>query len=163
PVDRWIYYCVDDFTVWPGLDGELMKRLERDLARRAHRVVAASPILQERVESLGVRAPLLPHGGHPPHRRHPSSHRNRRADAGADPAAWAAGLPRPMLLFWGLIDRRLDLAWVAAAARVAASVVLVGPQQDPDPSIGAIPKIHVPGPVPYAALPALARHADALI
>ena len=30
-VDRWVYYCVDDFSVWPGLDGPVMKAMENQL------------------------------------------------------------------------------------------------------------------------------------
>jgi glycosyltransferase involved in cell wall biosynthesis len=165
PVDRWIYYCVDDFTVWPGLDGELMKQLERELVRGAHRVVAASPILRERLESLGARASVLTHGVDLAHWRNAHSNGNGAREAGGVFADLSilSKFARPILLFWGLVDRRLDAAWLAAAAKAAGSVVLVGPHQDPDPSIGRLDNVHVPGAVPYTALPALARHADALI
>ena len=26
PGVRWIYYCVDDFAEWPGLDGDTLRR-----------------------------------------------------------------------------------------------------------------------------------------
>ena len=31
PVDRWVYYCVDDFSVWPGLDADVMRTMEQEL------------------------------------------------------------------------------------------------------------------------------------
>ncbi|MEM6554138.1 MAG: hypothetical protein AAF750_18630, partial [Planctomycetota bacterium] len=30
-VERWVYYGVDDFSVWPGLDGDVMDAMERKL------------------------------------------------------------------------------------------------------------------------------------
>ena len=32
PVDRWVYYCVDDFSQWPGLDRDTLRRMDRDTA-----------------------------------------------------------------------------------------------------------------------------------
>ena len=33
PGVRWVYYCVDDFAEWPGLDGDTLRRMELDLLR----------------------------------------------------------------------------------------------------------------------------------
>ena len=53
PVRKWVYYCVDDFSEWPGLDRRAMARMERLVVERADTVVAASETLQAR---LGVWA-----------------------------------------------------------------------------------------------------------
>jgi len=145
----WIYYCVDDFSAWPGLDGATLGRLERDQVSRVHAVVAASEVLQARMRELGREAALLPHG--------------------VDLAAWADVAPRPraprdrpVALFWGLIDRRLDVEICLALAE-QLTVRLLGPVQDVDVRLRAHPGVVMPGPVPYDALPGEARRADVLI
>src|SRR5690606_18122418 len=52
-IDRWVYYCVDDFSVWPGLDGDVMQTMERELVAKADAVVCVSEVLRERVRSMG--------------------------------------------------------------------------------------------------------------
>ena len=42
PVRGWVYYCVDDFSEWPGLDRRAMARMERLVVERADTLVAAS-------------------------------------------------------------------------------------------------------------------------
>src|SRR5262249_9009115 len=50
PVRRWVYYCVDDFGEWPGLDGTTLRRLEQMVVHKASRIVAVSEMLQARLE-----------------------------------------------------------------------------------------------------------------
>ena len=33
----WVYYCVDDFAEWPGLDGPALRRLEERVGRQGRR------------------------------------------------------------------------------------------------------------------------------
>lgn len=51
-VDRWVYYCVDDFSVWPGIDEAVMEAMERDLLAKVDRVIVVSDTLRERVASM---------------------------------------------------------------------------------------------------------------
>ena len=46
-------------------------------------------------------------------------------------------LERPLIVFWGVIDRRMDFAFMERLSRSLASgtVVLAGPEQDPDPAV----------------------------
>jgi glycosyltransferase involved in cell wall biosynthesis len=71
-------------------------------------------------------------------------------------------LARPILLFWGLVDQRLDPAWCRALAGVG-TLVLVGPMQAPPEGLEGDPRIVFAGPVPYEDLPALAAAADVLV
>jgi hypothetical protein len=41
PARRWVYYCVDDFAAWPGLDQPTLERMERRLLSQVDAVVAA--------------------------------------------------------------------------------------------------------------------------
>ncbi len=62
PVKRWLYYCVDDFSQWPGLDQAAMDQLERELVARVDTCVAVSETLQDRLMSMDETSHLLTHG-----------------------------------------------------------------------------------------------------
>jgi glycosyltransferase involved in cell wall biosynthesis len=154
PVRRWVYYCVDDFGEWPGLDQHTLRRMEADLVGRVDTVIAVSETLQEKMAGMGRQAHLLTHGVDLEFWRDPE---------GSVPEL--AGLPRPLALFWGVLDRRMDLAIVRrlSADLVAGTIVLVGPDADPDPALSELPRVVRTGAFPFERLPALAREADVLI
>ncbi len=156
PAAKWVYYCVDDFSVWPGYDGPTMLRMERDLVAKIDRAVAVSDTLVEHLAELGRPAELLTHGVDLAHWRVPP-------DAGRPPEF--VGIPGPWVLFWGVIDRRLDLDFLRhlSARPAAGSVVLIGPQEDPDPALFTLPRVFVRPAVAYARLPALAQAAAVLV
>jgi glycosyltransferase involved in cell wall biosynthesis len=154
PVHRWVYYCVDDFSQWPGYDGATMQAMERDMIPRMDSVIAASQSLVETMASRGVEATLLTHG--------------------VDLRHWQAADSPPgkgplQIVFWGVIDRRMDIDWVAALdvalerERIDARIVLVGPREDPDPRLWTLPRVIHQAAVPYDALPALAASAAVLV
>jgi len=152
---RWVYYCVDDFSAWPGLDSAPLQAMERELVRRADRVVAAGDNLAARLAAMGRSAEVVAHGID-------LEHWNR--DASGD-ASVLGGLPGPIALFWGLVDRRLDLEFLRALDRrmTAGSIVIVGPQQDFDPALRALSRVRLLGAVDYEQLPALAKRAAVLL
>ncbi|MCE9592157.1 MAG: glycosyltransferase [Planctomycetes bacterium] len=153
-VDMWVYYCVDDFSVWPGLDASVMRDMERYQVSAVDRVVAVSDALVDRAAALGRRATLLTHGID-------IDHWTRTPDAALPD--WTRGLPRPIFLFWGLIDRRLETIWCRTLGNGEGTLVLVGPTQNPDPTLATVKNIVMPGQVPYETLPALAKWADVLV
>ena len=151
---RWIYYCVDDFSKWPGLDSEALLAMEQKFVRRADRIIVAGENLAAAMRSLGRESHLISHGIDLEHWR-----RERQ------PAALLNKFERPIALFWGLIDRRLDLAALRRLdqSMTAGTIVLVGPAQDPDPALARLARIRLTGPSSYENLPSLAAQADALI
>ena len=157
-VDRWVYYCVDDFSVWPGLDGTVLDRMERSLVGSVDQVVCVSEALRDRVASLGRDSELLTHGIDVEHWQQPRSMPNA-----SELPEWSSGLKRPVYLFWGVVDRRLDFAFCEALATRCGSLALVGPPQSPDERLRHLARLCMPGPVPYAHLPALAAAADVLV
>jgi glycosyltransferase involved in cell wall biosynthesis len=155
PAHRWIYYCVDDFSVWPGYDGETMLRMERDLVPKMDEIVVVSETLRSHVEAFGRRAHLLTHGVDLDHWRRPVT--------GHIPAL--ADLAPPLVVFWGVLDRRMDLDFVGRLAdrMTAGTIVLVGPREDPDPALFQIPRVIALPPMPFAMLPNLASAASVLV
>ena len=159
PAARWVYYCVDDFGVWPGLDGRTLRAMEAELVAKADGVIAVSETLQAHVAKLGKPSHLLTHGVDLDHWRKPVTDDNPLSLAGV------ADLPRPLVVFWGVIDRRTDVAFVRhlAGTMTEGTILLVGPQDNPDPALFAPPRVKTLPPVPYADLPALAARAAVLV
>ena len=155
PVRRWVYYCVDDFAEWPGLDSRPLRRMERDLVRRADRVLAVSETLRRKLAGMGREAALLTHGVDVDFWRSPAPE--------VPPAL--AGLERPLIVFWGVIDRRMDLDFLRRLVHdlERGTVVLAGPEADPDPALASVPRTVRLGPLPFESLPALAREAAVLV
>ena len=156
PVRRWVYYCVDDFSQWPGLDAGPLRRMEEEVVARADRIVAVSANLQERIARMGRTSDLLTHGVD--------------LDFWAEPRAGGplpelASLERPLVVFWGVTDRRTDLAFVKrlAADLERGAVLLVGPEDNPDPELYCIPRVVHVLPLPFERLPLLAREAAVLV
>jgi glycosyltransferase involved in cell wall biosynthesis len=155
PVARWVYYCVDDFAVWPGIDQTAARTLEDRLIDRADVLVAASEPLQERIAGRGRRAHLLTHG--------------------VDLDFWQSrmrlsddllcDLSPPFIVFWGLIDRRLDLAILRelSASLTEGTIVLIGPEDRPDPALAQLPRVVRRPAVPLDRLPAIAAAASVLV
>jgi glycosyltransferase involved in cell wall biosynthesis len=159
PAARWVYYCVDDFASWPGLDGRTIRGMEAELVAKADVVIAVSETLQAHLAALGKPSRLLTHGVDLDHFRKPGP-------AELPPSLRElADLPRPLVVFWGVIDRRTDLAFVRhlAGGLDRGTVLLVGPQDDPDPALLRLPRVRALPPVPYDDLPALAAAAAVFV
>lgn len=159
PVCRWVYYCVDDFSVWPGLDGTTLLRMEADLVRRADRFLAVSEVLREKLAEAGKDSLLLTHGVDLPFWSGEPG-----ADAPGSPER-LRDLPRPLIVFWGVVDQRMDLEFLNALARDLdeGTIVLVGPEAEPDPALSSLPRCVRLGPVSFGELPAIAQQAGVLI
>jgi hypothetical protein len=153
-VDRWVYYCVDDFSQWPGLDRDTLRRMDRAMILRADSLVAVSETLQTMIAAEGRSASLLTHG---------VDVEFWNSAAAASVPSFAS--PQPDVVFWGVIDRRMDSASLQQLSKDMAhgTIVLIGPQQDPDPEILALPNVRTLPAQPLAALPAIAQQADVLI
>jgi glycosyltransferase involved in cell wall biosynthesis len=158
PAARWIYYCVDDFANWPGYDGATMLRMEAEMVNKVNRIVAVSETLVAHFARLGKEADLLTHGVDV----------ERWHCASKSEAAFPlelAGLEPPFIVFWGSIDRRMDVSYVKAVAASInkGTVVLLGPQDDPDSALFSTTRVAARSAVPFNRLPAIAQVADALV
>jgi glycosyltransferase involved in cell wall biosynthesis len=161
PFSRRVYYCVDDFSQWPGLDQQTLGRMEQRVIEKCDVLIAAGESLQRRLERIESDAGR----GRPVH----------LLTHGVDLARWQAGasaapnplqgLEPPLVLFWGLIDRRMDVSWLRALSEAMPSgtIALVGPENDPDPALAGIARVRRLGAVPFETLPVCAEAAQVLV
>jgi glycosyltransferase involved in cell wall biosynthesis len=147
---RWIYYCVDDFAEWPGLDGDTLRQMELDLLAHAGTVICVSDVLRQRLARLGVTAHLLTHGVDLEHWR--SVRRRPLCGPGR----------RPTVLYWGHADQRLD-ADICLHLAETCDVRMAGRYDEVDARLMRRCSIDWIGPLPYERLPELAGEADVLV
>lgn len=119
---------------------------------RGRRVGAVSPALLERLAPTGP-SDVVPNGLEP-----------AEWTGSAQPPAWLDALPRPLLLYAGTLDSRLDLPGLLtlARARPDATILLVGPLVDPGhlEPLRTEPNIVIRPPLGRSELTGLVRSAD---
>lgn len=150
-----VYYCVDDFSEWPGADRVSMLAMEEELLGKVDLVLATSEMLFEDKSARHPRVRLLRHGVD-----WDAFHDMR----GTAPAALLER-PRPRVGATGLVDARLDTALVEALARALPEVsfVFVGPRQLPTGPLDALANVTFLPAVPYADVPAVLGALDVAI
>ncbi len=159
-----VYYCVDDFTQWPGMDQpELVRDMENKLLAKADLVAAVSENLRATRTAAHGPTRLLTHGVDVEH--------FAGADAFHPDPPELAGLGRPLLGFYGLIDGRLDMDLLERVleARPDWTVACIGALHGGADVAAGLAKLErhpnfrrVPA-VPYGRLPALASRFDAAV
>lgn len=143
-----VYDCMDELSLFRGAPPDLLSREERLLAE-ADLVFTGGRSLYEAKRSR-----------HPSVHAFPSSidaaHFARAREPQPEPAD-QAGIPRPRLGYFGVIDERIDLDLLSALAdaRPEWQIVLVGPVVKIDPAtLPRRPNLHYLGMKSYAELPA---------
>lgn len=224
PVDRWVYYHVDDFSKWPGLNAETLQQMDYELIQHADLLIASSESLQAMIAEWGRSSSLLTPGvdvdfwtmksipglRHDSGRKRPEprnwfrGHKKTSRQRGhlslmnedtperdaencdttsadslprctsADDSAGRIrnssthesakldlldGIPGPLIVFWGVIDRRLDLESLRQLSidLIEGTIVLIGPQDNPDSMLLSRPNVYT---LPAQPLPALRRIAE---
>ncbi|MBJ6723674.1 glycosyltransferase [Geomesophilobacter sediminis] len=138
-----VYYCVDDFVNWPGIDGELMRRLEDQMIDDADVFIVTSDELARIKSRAGKRAIVIPHGVDVEH----------FAEATSNGAL--QGIRPPIIGFFGAISPWLDLDLLhrMAKARPEWSLVFIGPCDTDVSRFDGMDNVHFLGKVPYQELP----------
>lgn len=158
PVSKWLYYCVDNFGEWPGLDGDTLRLMDVQMIRAADEIVAVSQNLQRFIASQGRESRLLTHGVDLDHWE---GHQTNTHQSAVIPEH----IHGPLVVFWGVVDQRLNVDMLIALSQnmLQGNIVLVGPQQDPDERLNNLPNVHQIGPRPFQLLPEIAQQADVLV
>ena len=131
-----VYDCMDELSLFKGAPAKL-KELESELLERADLVFTGGQTLYEHKRKGHDNVYLFPSSID-------ASHFERARIKQADPAD-QAGIPHPRLGFFGVIDERMDLDLVEAAARLRPDwhFVMLGPVVKIDPeTLPKLPNLH---------------------
>jgi len=144
---RVVYYCVDDFSEWPGLERETILDMERRLLPHVDRVICTSQALLDRFTDR-FPSSLLTHG---------VDLETFSPSESPRPHPLLEHIPPPRVGYFGLLDDRTDRELVLSVARALPNVsfVLTGPTEGDLGSWRSLPNIHLTGPVPYRELPSI--------
>jgi glycosyltransferase involved in cell wall biosynthesis len=152
---RVVYYCVDDFSLWPGLDSTRVSNMEQRLIEESDMIIAASDTLAKKLIHYKTKIAVLTHGVDLAHfgSRPNSEH------------LVLGNIPEPRVGFFGLIDGRFDgeLVRLLSTRMPHISFVIAGPI---DATAGTLPvsrNLHFTGGMPYEDLPSFIVGMRALI
>ena len=153
-----VYYCVDDFSAYPGVNPEAIRVMDDETARRADVVFVTSETLVERKQGLNPTVYVSPHGVD-------FEHFARAQDPALPVPADVAHLAGPVVGFFGQIQTFIDLdliGWLATQ-RPDWHFVMIGRVGVPTDALPTQPNVHFLGKRPYADLPAYAKRFDACV
>jgi glycosyltransferase involved in cell wall biosynthesis len=154
------YYALDDWAEHPAYRRWWAPYREsyRHIRERGHRVAAVSAALLRRLAPTGTGL-VVPNGLEPSE----WISRDERASQATHPRP-GYDAPRPLVVYAGTLDARLDVDWLVqtAAALPHATLALVGPVVDAAhlQPLRAVPNIEIRESLERAALAALLRSAD---
>jgi glycosyltransferase involved in cell wall biosynthesis len=148
-----VYYCVDDFLDYPGVNHRDWAAMEAELVHGIDGLVVTSRTLAAK-RSNGCAMLHLPHGVDFDH-----FHDARRK---AMPEPGMESIPRPIIGFFGLISEWVDLEVVRSLSDAFphCSFVFLGRTEVDMTVLEDRPNVHRLGWVPYADLPRYARYFD---
>ncbi|TFW07264.1 glycosyltransferase family 1 protein [Oxalobacteraceae bacterium OM1] len=143
-----VYDCMDELSAFKNAPPQLLER-EQALFNVADIVFTGGPSIYAAKKDRHPNVHCFPSSVDVAHFRQALDRNNQHPSQ--------AGIPRPRLGFYGVIDERLDVDLVAAMADAHPEwqLVLVGPVHSKiDPAIlPQRPNIHYVGQQPYSALP----------
>ncbi len=153
-----VYYCIDDYASMPDVDRSEIARMDEELTKKADLVFVVSATLLE------AKRTLNPHSYHSPHGVD-FAHFARAQDAALPIPADIANLKHPIVGFFGLIERWIDLDLVAylAEQRPDWTFLMIGRLAVPVGETPRRPNIIFLGTRPYEELPAYGKAFDVAI
>ena len=149
-----IYYCVDDFTNWPGVNKDLIKSMEDDLLDKCDIVLASSGELCVKKERNGKKPILLPHGVDFEHFSTVLTKREK--------PEMLTNISAPIIGFFGAISSWIDFDLITelATSRPTWSFVFIGPIDTDVSKLTTLKNLYFVGKVPYEELPKYAAAFD---
>jgi glycosyltransferase involved in cell wall biosynthesis len=149
PDSTFIYYLVDDYASWPGLTNRLVREMDREQARAADHVVAASKALAELHREITNRIDYLPHGVDVDHFALGRQVREQRKRDGIRPIA--------DIVFFGALDERIDQELFSALIRAKSDLrfLCLGPRTGSKDRLAPAPNLERRPSVPFDELPKL--------
>jgi glycosyltransferase involved in cell wall biosynthesis len=154
--EKIIYYCVDEYAAFHGVDSIGISRSEQSLLERADLVISSAESLNRVRKPSNGSALLVRHGVDYHH------FKTALDDRTAIPPG-IASLPRPILGYFGLMAGEwLDIELMVKVARRFShgSVVMLGKSTTNLDALRAMRNIHILGHKPYETLPSYCKAFD---
>lgn len=147
-----VYYCIDDYASLPDVDAGAVRAMDEILTREADLVFVASDTL------LASKAALNPNTYHSPHGVD-SDHFGHALESNQEIPRDVRHLSQPVIGFFGLIERWVDLDLIAylAKRRPKWSFLMIGRVAVSPAELPQLPNVHFIGKRPYEQLPAYGR------
>jgi glycosyltransferase involved in cell wall biosynthesis len=142
-----IYYCVDDFVNWPGVDQELIRTMEDELIEKCDLVFTTAMDLSLAKERPSKRNIYLPHGVDFEH-FNSAMNSSYKLDGLGD-------IKKPVVGFMGTLSEWLDYDLIVklAKARPDWTFLLIGPADTDISCLFKHENIRLIGKVSYEELP----------
>ncbi|HRP08409.1 MAG TPA: glycosyltransferase, partial [Gemmatimonadales bacterium] len=155
--DLSVYYCVDDFAAFPGVDAVAVQQMDDTLTAAADLVFVSSDTLLDAKRRLGSDVHHAPHGVDLEH------FRNAARNTGPRPAAIPAD--GPVIGYFGLIAPWIDLDLIdeLAMRHPEWRFVMIGRIAVESDALPRRDNVSLPGPVEYQRLPELAAWFDVAV
>jgi len=153
-----VYYCIDDYASLPGVNKEMIQKMDEELTRKADIVfVSAEPLLESK-RKLNPRVILSRHGVD-------FEHFNQACSPEVEIADEVKSLKRPVIGFFGLIETWVDLDLIKflAEARPHWNFLMIGRVAVSDNPCESLSNVHFIGSRKYEFLPRYAKIFDAAI
>lgn len=151
-----VYYCIDEWSHFTYLDGARMIVMEKELMQRADVNFMTANSLLESKKHLNPHTYLASHG---------VDHAHFAKAMAPDTAVPGelAGLPHPIVGFFGLVHEWIDLKLIEKIARTHPgwSVVIIGKTIVDTSALTKLPNVHLLGRRPYEGLPGYCKAFDA--
>ncbi|WP_457570424.1 glycosyltransferase [Desulfovulcanus sp.] len=150
-----VYYCVDDFAEWPGLEHDLVQQMEQDLISKTDIFIATSQKLYHKLSRFGKPIHLLTHGVDLEHFSNEPQEEHHLLKA----------IPKPRVGYFGLFDERTDQDLLAkiVSKLPEVSFVITGRIEADISRLTTFPNVYFTGPLPYEELPAMVKGWDVCI
>jgi glycosyltransferase involved in cell wall biosynthesis len=150
-----VYYCVDRFSLWPGINSQIIKRYEEQLIAESDMILAASRSLYKDMKNFNKNVHLFEHGVDLFHFSRPSPKiHNCLSD-----------IKPPRVGYIGLFDERSDLRLIESIARKLPDIsfVITGSVETDISGLKKYHNVHFTGKIDYQELPELINGLSALI
>ncbi len=157
--ERVIYYCVDEYTHFTGVDTATLAATEQDLLAKADLVVVSAENLRHTKTSPRAETVLVRHGVDYDHFR-------TALDTGTTVPQEIATLPKPIIGYFGLIaEDWVDVPLLVQVARSfpGGTLLLLGKSTMDVSALAREPNVRLLGRRPYHSLPAYCKGFDAAV
>lgn len=148
--ERSIYFCADQYALWPGMNQQHISQMERLLTGRVDAIVAVSDLLAAQFQKSGKPVYTLNQGVNPVHfsRSQPQQSTGHFE-----------------IVYFGMIDERLDLDLIVEVARELPQTVirLIGPATVSLHKFADVTNIRIEPAIPYEDLPGSLKTANLFI